>query len=285
MRASRIHSAAAILGLAAGLVPAFRVQAYPSGDVNVARTLWQEAKARGASDKVILAMFEAAVTESGMRNLTYGHWDSRGVFQIRTSLWGWATATNVSLSARWWLNRGIPKQNWYGTAGALAQAVENSAYPWKYNANQWWAQAWINAVRGTAATTTSSGANWVMLQVKITGTGVNVRSGPGTGYARVGGLNLNDIVNVYDVSGGWLKISYGGAWRWVIAQYSAKVGMNVKIASGPVNVRSGPGTGYAKVASLATGSLVHVFEVSNGWYKIFYNGAWRWILGQYTVQA
>ncbi len=295
MRVSRIRSAGVLLGLASGLAPTTSVQAYPSGDYWVAKTLWQEAKARGASDKVILAMFEAAVTESGMRNLPYGHWDSRGVFQIRTSIWGWSTATNVSLSARWFLNRAIPRQYWYGTAGALAQAVEVSSYPWKYNGNQWWAQSWINAVRGTATSgATSSGASWVMLQVKITGTGVNVRAGPGTGYARVGGLNLNDIVNVYGVSGGsstaltasWYKIWYGGAWRWVIAQYTAKVGMHAKVNSGDgVNVRSGPGTGYARVGGLNNGSVVHVFAMSNGWYKIWFNGAWRWILGQYTVRV
>ena len=123
-------------------------QARPSGDPNVARILYQEARSFRASGKVLLAMFEAAVTESGMRNLRWGDRDSRGVFQIRVRYWGWATATNVHLSARWFLRRAIPRQWRYGSAGALAQAVEVSARPWLYNRNGGWARAWIRYVGG-----------------------------------------------------------------------------------------------------------------------------------------
>ena len=45
-------------------------------------------------------------------------------------------------------------------------------------------------------------------------------------------------------------------------------------ASGGLNVRSGPGTTYDKVASLKNGDQVTIMEVlDNGWYKITYSGA------------
>ena len=54
-------------------------------------------------------------------------------------------------------------------------------------------------------------------------TQVNVRSGPGTGYSRVGGLHTNNHVAVFGTSGGWYKIFYSGAYRWIIATYTAKL--------------------------------------------------------------
>ena len=37
---------------------------------------------------------------------------------------------------------------------------------------------------------------------------------------------------------------------------------------GPLNIRSGPGTGYSKVGSLAKGRCVKVVSVQSGWYQI-----------------
>lgn len=117
--------------------------AQPSGDANVARILYREAQNMRANGKVHLALFEAGVTESGMRNLRYGDRDSIGVLQLRTSLWGWRTASSPSLSARWFLRQAIRIQSRYWSAGALAQAVQRSAFPDRYRQNVRWAVAWL----------------------------------------------------------------------------------------------------------------------------------------------
>ena len=52
---------------------------------------------------------------------------------------------------------------------------------------------------------------------------LNVRSGPGTGYAIVGTLRSGAVVTVYGTSGGWYKIVYGGAYRWILGSYTRKV--------------------------------------------------------------
>lgn len=117
--------------------------AQPSGDASVARILYNEAQSFRANGKVHLALFEAAVTESGMRNLRYGDRDSIGVLQLRVSLWGWRQASSPSLSARWFLRQAVRIQSRYYSAGALAQAVQRSAFPDRYRANVRWAVSWL----------------------------------------------------------------------------------------------------------------------------------------------
>ncbi len=48
---------------------------------------------------------------------------------------------------------------------------------------------------------------------------VNVRSGPGTGYARVGTLSAGTIVNVRGCEANWCNIRGGGLRGWVSANY------------------------------------------------------------------
>ena len=136
---------------------------------------------------------------------------------------------------------------------------------------------------GTTTTTTST-STWVMYRLKLL-SNLNVRSGPGTNYARVGTLANGTVVDVYGVAAnGWYKIVYGGGWRYIINQYVEKIGLSVQATSN-LNVRTGPGTGYAKAGMLAVNSVIHAWESSNGWYKVYYNGAWRWILALYTKKV
>ena len=142
----RINAAAGFLVLTA----MFGGAATPAsaGDINVARIIYREALRFRASEKVKVAMFEAALVESGMRNLNYGDRDSIGVFQLRVRIWGYTTAHSPSLSADWFLRRAIPRQYRYSTPGRLAQAVEVSAFPSRYDRMYYSAKAWLRRVRG-----------------------------------------------------------------------------------------------------------------------------------------
>ncbi len=135
---------------------------------------------------------------------------------------------------------------------------------------------------------TSTGANYVMYRVKVTADLLNIRTSPGTSAAKAGALAHGTVVDVYGFAAGgglnWYKIWYGGAWRYIVAQYSVKVGLSVQVTS-DLNVRTGPGTGYAKVGTLPTNSIIHCWASDNGWYKVWYNGSWRWIYSLYTKKA
>ena len=50
--------------------------------------------------------------------------------------------------------------------------------------------------------------------------GLNVRSGPGTGYSKVGGLSNGTIVTINDIKGNWGKCSSG----WICLDYASYVG-------------------------------------------------------------
>jgi Putative Flp pilus-assembly TadE/G-like len=97
--------------------------------------------------KIRLAAFEAAIVESGIRNLSYGHAESHGVFQQQWSVGEWGTkeqtmdpvhATHKFLSTARAMDEGQ-------SAGELAADVQRPREDlrWKYGAVEGQAQALI----------------------------------------------------------------------------------------------------------------------------------------------
>lgn len=102
---------------------------------NVLSTILKVGGRLGASPKALKAAVEAGLVESGLRNLNYGDRDSLGVFQQRPSQ-GWGSpgqVRDVEHAATQFFSRAIPQAGKYGNAGELAQAVQRSAYPGRYN--------------------------------------------------------------------------------------------------------------------------------------------------------
>lgn len=104
-----------------------------AADVNVAQTALSTARQMGADNKSILALFEAGIVESGMKNIDYGDRDSLGFLQQRSSWGSAASRLNVADSARRFLARAMGKSFGASTAGSLAQSVQVSAFPDRYN--------------------------------------------------------------------------------------------------------------------------------------------------------
>lgn len=94
----------------------------------------------GANSKQLLAALEAGLVESGLRNLNYGDRDSLGVFQQRPSQ-GWGSAAQVrdvyNAARSFFLgagtNPGVFEVSQSGTAGQMAQRVQRSAFPGRYD--------------------------------------------------------------------------------------------------------------------------------------------------------
>ena len=100
-------------------------------------TVKHAADARHVTARVRLATYEAAWVESHANNLRCGDRDSLGVFQQRPSA-GWGTPAqilNVTYATNKFLDRAIPiaaaHSSW--SAGHVAQAVQVSAYPDRYD--------------------------------------------------------------------------------------------------------------------------------------------------------
>ena len=119
--------------------------------------------------------------------------------------------------------------------------------------------------------------------------GLNIRSGPGTGYASVGNYNTNDRVNILEqitigettwgcTNKGWISMGY------VYVDGTKGDGAGTGTITGDiVNIRSGPGTGYNSVGSMNAGDEVEIlaqFEIdgtkwgctSKGWVCMDYVG-------------
>lgn len=91
-----------------------------------------EARNQKASPREQKALVEALITESNIRNLPGGDKDSRGPLQQRSSQ-GWKHPTNVRLAVRDFLAAARKSNAGGGSAGSLAQSVQRSAFPSRYD--------------------------------------------------------------------------------------------------------------------------------------------------------
>jgi cell division protein FtsB len=113
-------------------------------DPAVARVICATLDRYHASPKVRLSAFEAAIVESGVHNLRYGDRDSLGVFQQRPSVGAWGTAEQIldpAHAAMKYVTTAIAKERSWYSPGQLAQAVQVSAFPARYDQVQMQASA------------------------------------------------------------------------------------------------------------------------------------------------
>lgn len=117
------------------LLPGGSAGAIPFGppDTKIACEIFRVGEQMNVSDKLMLAAFETAIVESGVKNLNYGDRESHGVFQQQWTQ-GWGTieqtmdptyASRKFFSVAKEFDRGQP-------AAILAQDVQRSAYPERY---------------------------------------------------------------------------------------------------------------------------------------------------------
>lgn len=139
---------------------------------------------------------------------------------------------------------------------------------------------------------------------------LNVRSGPGTNYSRIGSLSLGTSVTIVAVSGDWYKIETGSLSGYVSAQYISE-GTYTPPAESPkpetppapppdpnfpfeeiehksavvtissLNVRTGPGLDYTRLGSVKRGAVVTMVAVSGDWYKITSGSLSGYVMGKY----
>ena len=145
--------------------------------------------------------------------------------------------------------------------------------------------------KGTTDNSTTGTTKYVSASV-----GLNVRSGAGTSYSKLGKLEYKEKVTVLSTSNGWSKINYNGKTGYVDSSYlkstvSGSTDDNtnnettgttkyVNTTSG-LNVRSGAGTSYSKLGKLEYKEKVTVLSTSNGWSKINYNGKTGYVDSSY----
>lgn len=124
---------------------------------------------------------------------------------------------------------------------------------------------------------------------------VNVRSGPSTGYAKIGTAAKGKQYKILGISGNWYKVQYGSKEGWIYNAYVSTTGGSGTATTGVgtivncnswVNVRKGPSTGHAKLGTAAKGTKYEILgyttsSAGNRWYKIRYGNQTAYVFGKY----
>lgn len=112
--------------------------------------------------------------------------------------------------------------------------------------------------------------------VSVSQGSLNVRKSPSVSAAVLASLPKGSYVTLLGKSGDWWQVEYGkglygychGSYVTVVSGEPAKVSTR----SLSLNIRSGPGTSYARTGSLSKGEVVIVLSSSGGWSRILYHG-------------
>lgn len=128
-------------------------------------------------------------------------------------------------------------------------------------------------------------------------TWVNMRSGPGTSHGVLALLSPQQEVSATGtVTNGWHQVVASGRTGWVYASYlkatgtpapeapTAPAATGTVTTTAAVNVRSGPGTSHAVVATVAKGtSLGTTGQKTSSWTQVVHAGVARWIASSYLT--
>ncbi|MFQ6133657.1 MAG: SH3 domain-containing protein [Armatimonadota bacterium] len=165
-----------------------------------------------------------------------------------------------------------------------------------------WAAEWLlqfnaDAGRKLAASSPAKPSNppaWVK------GDSVNVRSGPSTSRSRIATASKGSKVYIVASQGGWHKVKLpSGQYGWIrgdllernvaqgqrLAQSASRSGTSAQpkaakayVNANGINVRSGPGSRFDRIDTLAKGTTVWVIDQQGQWRKVKYgNGEGGWV--------
>lgn len=150
---------------------------------------------------------------------------------------------------------------------------------------------------GSTATTTGG-----TIKLSSSSSSLNLRQGPSTSTGVVTQIKHGAAVTITGTSGDWYAVDCGGYSGYVMKKYVV-IGASgvdsddgsdsssattypgtVKLSSAAstVNVRSGAGTNYSKLGTLAHGASVSIVARNGDWYKIEYGTGYGYVLKSYV---
>lgn len=111
--------------------------------------------------------------------------------------------------------------------------------------------------------------------VTTDGAVLNVRASASSASSVVTTLRKGSYITLISRSGSWWKVEYAkGRYGYCHSDYITPVqGTPVTVnVDSTLNVRSGPGTGYSRQATLYRGEVVLLLTSSGGWSRVLYHG-------------
>lgn len=108
----------------------------------------------------------------------------------------------------------------------------------------------------------------------VTATSLRMRKEASANAPILATASKNECVVILEKVGQWYKVNFNlqegymhGSYLQVSAVENAELGYG-RVSGSSVNLRKGPGTGYASAATLSKGSKCYIIGVNNGWYKV-----------------
>ena len=121
-----------------------------------------------------------------------------------------------------------------------------------------------------------------------TGSSLRLRSEPSTSGKVLDTAEKGEVVVVISKAGNWYKVNYNlqvgymhGDYLKVLTKENAELGYG-KINGTSVNLRSGPGTSYGKVAVGSKNDQVYIIGLNAGWFKVIYGEKICYIRSDYV---
>lgn len=127
-------------------------------------------------------------------------------------------------------------------------------------------------------------AQATMQNLYVVETNLNIRSGPGIEFSKVGLMPQYELVDVRYTENGF---GYIGEGHWVCMDYLEKYTDGLKPwkakTTANLNKRKGPGTNYVSTGILKKGARVTIIGEENGWFKVKFKGKVFWLSGMYLT--
>lgn len=121
----------------------------------------------------------------------------------------------------------------------------------------------------------------------VNASSLRLRAGASTGTSTLAYAYRDEVVIVLDKVGSWYKVSYNNQQGYMHSDYlKVSTVKNVELGYGKVNgnsvnMRSGPGTGYAIKTQANSDALAYVIGFNRQWYKVIYGDLICYIRSDY----
>ena len=136
-------------------------------------------------------------------------------------------------------------------------------------------------------------------QATVTGSEVNVRSGPGMAFSITGSLKRGTVVEVLNRSSdSWYQVSWDSGSGYISSAYlqleaeSGTASVTVSQDGVPgyidgmyVSLRSGPGTTYSIIGTYSSGKLLTITGSSGAWKAVTIDGKDGYVFGTYVAEG
>lgn len=123
----------------------------------------------------------------------------------------------------------------------------------------------------------------------VNASALRLRSQPSTSGTTLDYAPKGDYVVIFGKTGQWYQVSYNLTTGYMHESYlTTSTRKNVELGYGSVsgnqvNVRSGPGTGYASLARANMGEQAYIIGFNNQWYKVIYDSHIGYIRSDYLT--